>query len=288
MITVFTPTYNRAYTLKKLYDSLCRQTDKDFEWLVVDDGSSDNTEELIAVFQKQERILIRYFKVENGGKHRAINFAVKCAYGSAFFIVDSDDFLPETSISTVKHYFSQIEYDDRFAGVSGFRMFKNGEKIGGGIYDSVDADMISIREKYHVKGDMAEVFKTSVLSEYPFPTFVGEKFISEEVVWAQIAQKYLMRYFYEGIYVCEYLEDGLTKSIRRQFRNSPLGTMFTYASYLRQNRSFKTKFLNAINYWRYTWQYPNKRLKDFCPPAWAYLLCPLGVLFYYIDINKEK
>lgn len=288
LITVFTPTYNRAYTLSNLYKSLCAQTQKDFEWLVVDDGSFDNTSDLIAGFQKEKIINIKYYKVENGGKHRAINYGVRMASGEAFFIVDSDDILPKDAITTIETYFRNIQDKNDIAGVSGFRMTPNGRKIGGGNYPQIYTDSISIREKYHVKGDMAEVFKTAVLREYPFPSFEGEKFITEEAVWSQIAQKYKLRYFYKGIYCCEYLADGLTKNIRKQHRNSPLGTMYAYRLFMKQRRCLRTKVISAINYWRYTWNYKKTRPSDLRPPFWAYAFYPLGIVFYYIDIRKEK
>lgn len=288
MLTIFTPTYNRAYILGQLYKSLCDQTCKDFEWLIVDDGSDDETMEVVKNFMQEFSFPIRYYKTPNGGKHRAINYGVQKANGQAFFIVDSDDALPKDSVETILAYFKQIEHDDDFAGISGLREYFGDKGIIGGVKDFgvIDTDMISIREKYHVKGDMAEVFKTSVLKEYPFPFFEGEKFMTEGVVWSRIAKKYKMRYFYKGIYQCEYLEDGLTKSIRRQYRNSPLGAMLAYSSFMRQKRSLKTQVINAINYWRYTWNYKKNRPKNLCPPFWAYLFFPFGVFFYLRD-NKN-
>ena len=289
LITVFTPAYNRAYTLPRLYKSLCAQTYKDFEWVVVDDGSTDETESLMKGFCEEGLLDIRYHKVANGGKHRAINLGVTLARGEAFFIVDSDDWLTGDSLATVAEYFGQIASDESFAGVSGYRSYPSGYRIGGGTeYPVVDTDAVSIREKYHVKGDLAEVFKTSVMREYPFPCFEGEKFLSEGSVWTQIAQKYKLRYFYKAIYCCEYLEDGLTKNIRKQHRNSPLGSMFTYNQAMRQKRCLRTKVVSAINYWRYTWNYPKQRPADLRPPLWSLCFLPAGMLFYWLDIRKER
>ena len=288
LITVFTPTYNRAYILPHLYESLCHQSQKNFEWLIVDDGSEDGTSALVAEFQKNDIIDIKYYKVENGGKHRAINYGVNKARGEAFFIVDSDDALPEDSIATVSYYFAQILHLQDYAGVSGYRMMPNGSKIGTGVFSQIDTDSISIREKYHVKGDLAEVYKTSVLKQNPFPYFGGEKFLTEEAVWSQIAQRYKLRYFYKGIYCCEYLEDGLTRNIRRQHRNSPLGTMYAYRLFMKQKRCLKTKIVSAINYWRYTWNYKKTRPGELRPLLWSYCFYLLGIMFYFLDIRKEK
>lgn len=130
---------------------------------------------------------------------------------------------------------------------------------------------------------MAEVFKTEILKEYPFPEFDGEMFISEGIVWSRIAQKYNLRYFYEGIYICDYLEDGLTKSIRKHFCNSPKGTMLVYNEIMKQKRRLKTKIISAINYWRYTIRYRGGRKDEFAPVWWSYIFYPIGLFYYYRD-----
>lgn len=289
MITVFTPTYNRGYIIQQLYNSLILQSYKDFEWLVIDDGSTDDTEELFKSFIAERKIKIYYSKVKNGGKHRAINKGLELAQGNFFFIVDSDDYLPSNALERVSFFTKQIESEDAFAGVSGLRIYPDGRKVGGEAkYTTLDTDSISIREKFHVKGDMAEVFKTEILKQYPFPEFDGEMFISEGTVWSRIAQKYNLRYFYEGIYICDYLEDGLTKSIRKHHRNSPKGTMLFYNEMIRQKRNgLKKRLIAAVNYWRYTIKYKGERAGELAPIGWSYCCYPLGLLFYYIDIRKK-
>ena len=130
MITVFTPTFNRAYCLSSLYKSLCKQVNKNFEWLIVDDGSTDNTELLIKSFMNESEINITYFKQENGGKHRAINKGVSLAKGELFFIVDSDDYLSDNALERVIFHYSNIKDNPLFAGVSGMRYSVDGLKIG--------------------------------------------------------------------------------------------------------------------------------------------------------------
>ena len=216
MITIFTPCYNRAYVLPRLYKSLQAQASCDFEWLIIDDGSTDNTALLVKQWQTEKNdFLIRYYKVPNGGKHRAINKGVKLAHGEAFFIVDSDDALAPNVLSEIGTIFSQIMQDSRFAGISGL---KGNIKTGKALYNSadmpqLDASMIEIRQKYHIKGDMAEVFKTSVLRKFPFPEFEGENFINEGVVWSQIAMHYVLRYIPQVWYLCFARNTGI---IRRE------------------------------------------------------------------------
>lgn len=287
MITIFTPTYNRAYTLLRLYKSIQEQSNMNFEWLIVDDGSTDNTESLVKEWQDAAQFTLRYYKQKNGGKHRAINLAMELAKGDLFFIVDSDDYLPSHAIDLLNFNFNQIKDDESFCGVSGSRCYPDGNRIGGDVnYQVLETDSVSFRQKYKVKGDMAEAWRLSVLRKYPFPEFAGEKFVTEAFVWNEIAKKYKLRYFNNGIYICEYLDDGLTKHIRRHHRNSPQGTMSFYASLMIDTRfGLKQHLFAAINYWRYTINYKGKRKSL---PLWAYLFYPFGYLIFRSDINKER
>lgn len=252
-ISVFTPAYNRAYIIGKLYESLCRQTYRNFEWLVVDDGSTDDTESRLAEFIAERKINIRYIKQSNGGKHRAINRGVKEAKGELFFIVDSDDHLSENALERVSYHWNAVKKDSAFCGVSGLRCTPKGEKIGGEeSWTMLDCSCLEFRYKYNAKGDMAEVFKTSVLREFPFPEIPGERFCTESLVWNRIAQKYKMRWFYEKIYVCEYLPDGLTAGTIRLRRNSPEGAMIAYSEFAKYSGlPLQQKLKGFINFWRF-------------------------------------
>lgn len=288
MITVFTPTYNRIATLPRLYESLISQTYTVFEWLIVDDGSTDNTESLIKSYISDGRLSIRYFQQENGGKHRAINRGVKLAKGDLFFIVDSDDYLLPDSLMLLNRYYEEIRNNNAFAGVSGSRCYPDGKRIGGEVsYKVIDSDPVEIRQKWHVEGDMAEAWKTVILKKYPFPEFPGEKFLTEAVVWNEIAKKYKLRYFHEMIYCCEYLDGGLTKNIRRHHRNSPRGTRLFYSSLLHDKRySLIRHLMDAASYWRYTWKFKDDT--RYRLPLWSYLMFPVGVVYYYIDLYNER
>ncbi len=208
MITVFTPTYNRAHTLPKLYRSLLEQTNKDFEWLVFDDGSTDATKELIAGFIAQNKITIRYERVPNGGKHRAINKATELAKGEYFFIVDSDDWLTPDALGKITKWFDEISHvPGKFAGVSGQKGTDISHPIGTSFVGE-QADVLYFdRSRSNIKGDKAEAFYTDILRRYKFPEFEGENFITEAVVWCKIAQDgYALRYFNDIIYLCKYRE----------------------------------------------------------------------------------
>lgn len=261
-ITIFTPVYNRAYIISQLYHSLCRQTSKDFEWLVVDDGSTDDIDNLMAQFQAERKIQIHYIKQQNGGKHRAINRGVKEAHGELFFIVDSDDYLTDDAVEWIHHTTELIANDDRFAGLSGIRITPGGSKIGGGgDFGNIDANAIDIRLHHGVVGDLAEVFKTDILRQYPFPEFDGEKFCPEALVWFRIARHYMLRYCHKGIYVCEYLGDGLTAKIVQLRRKSPQASMLFYSEHYHDSIPVVWKIKAAINFWRFQLAPYSKRYK---------------------------
>lgn len=286
MITVFTPTYNRAYILPKLYESLCKQTSMDFEWLIVDDGSSDTTTELVANYKLQNTPFpILYFRQENAGKHIAINRGVQEAKGELFFIVDSDDQLTEDAIEWINVTYSQIKGLDIFAGLSGIRVYPDGRRIGGGPdWGTIDATNLERVTKYRIAGDMAEIYITDILRQYPFPSFAGERFCPEAMVWNRIAQKYKLRYCHHPIYICEYLEDGLTAKIIKIRHRSPKASMLYYAELQHMNIPISEKMKANVNFWRFA---PMKLWSDSCQLGMLNLLsligCPMGCMYSLVD-----
>ena len=247
-ITIFTPTYNRAYIIRNLYESLKVQTFTDFEWIVIDDGSTDNTSDIFTGILSEENFFpIIYKKVENGGKHRAINKGLELASGRLFFIVDSDDSLPADSLETIVKYEKSIpEFEKKiFSGVAGLKGY-NSSNLVGNTFDGNYIDITYLETSDHgIHGDKAEVYYTDVLKKYPFPEFQGEKFIMESVVWNEIGAAGLkLRYFNEIVYFCEYLEDGLTKQGLKKFKNTPKG----YGLYLYQ--SIKYGNLKKLKKWQ--------------------------------------
>ena len=254
MITVFTPAYNRAHLLPRLYESLQRQTFHDFEWVIVDDGSVDETASLFSSNENENgNVKIRYFYQENGGKHRAINRGVKEARGELFFIADSDDWLPDDALETVAKIYDDIRDDASFAGVCGLDGTPDGEIIGSGLpKEVIDDTTLAIRFQLGVTGDMKEVFRTSVMKEFPFPEISGERFCPEMLVWNRIATKYKLRFLNHIIYLAEYQSDGITSSIVKVRIQSPVASMMTYSELTRQPIvPFHQKVKAAINYWRF-------------------------------------
>lgn len=292
MITIFTPTYNRGYIIKNLYESLCNQSFKDFEWLIVDDGSTDNTKEIILSFIKENKLSIRYFKQQNGGKHRAINKGANEAKGELFFIVDSDDKLPPNSLYDVWTNYQIIQNNNHFAGVCGFDSDEKGNIIGGGMpYEYLDCTFRELRDKYHIYGDMADVYKTSIFKEFPFPEIPDENFCAESILWNRMSKKYIVRYINKIIYNAQYLPDGLSHNNIKARMFSPISTCTLYCEQLSLKIPLKLKIKTAINYWRFWVCIPPKKnsyKKNIKISNMWKIFYPFGLLMHIQDEKKRR
>lgn len=301
MITVFTPSYNREDLLPRLYDSLCVQTFSDFEWVIVDDGSTDNTQELVNKIISNHKKFnpnfpIRYYYKANGGKHTAINLGVNKACGDLFFIADSDDYLPSNALELVIEQWNEVKNDDSFGGVCGLDLLKGKKEIVGGIppYEILDCTFLEYWWKFKMKnGDMKEVYRTSVLREFPFPEISGEKFCPEELVWARIAQKYKLRYFSEVIYIADYQEHGISANMTRMRMQSPLLSMMMYVENVSYDiLPFSRKVRYAINYWRFRACFHGSSLNALIKlPVlrWYWVwTAPLGFVLHVRDSHMKK
>lgn len=212
-ITVFTPTFNRAKLLPRLYQSLLSQNIKDFEWLIIDDGSTDGTRAVVQEYIDQGKIKIRYYYKENGGKHTAINFGVQKAEGKLFFVVDNDDWLNDNALHTLNHAWVNIEKIPEIGGVIGLSAYTNGSVIGDRFpHDRWEVSFADVYLKYHLKGDKAVAFKTDILRMYPFPEQEDIRFVFEAVVWHEMAKTHKIIALNCILQMKEYLPEGLTDS----------------------------------------------------------------------------
>lgn len=254
MLTVFTPTYNRANTLTRLYKSLQKQTCKDFEWMVINDGSTDETNMLFSEWEHEiNDFPIYYTRTANGGKLRALNKGIKEAHGDFFLILDSDDLLKPTAVEAILTGFKTLPNDDSFIGISLVRGDLNAipisrtpnidQKIG-----YVDCNNLE-RKKYNLHADMAEVFYTEKLRQYKFPVWPDEKFTPEEVVWNQMAlDGYKLRWFNKVEYLCEYQPDGLTNSTWNLLRDNPMGYAMMFNHHLLYSKGLKERVNNILQF----------------------------------------
>jgi len=235
LITVFTATYNRAYILPHLHKSLSEQSDKSFEWIIVNDGSIDNTEELITGWKNENKMNIRYIKTTNGGKQRAINRGVKEAKGELFFIVDSDDYLSSDAIAVIQtDWKKDTETKVEISGLCYKKIiYTTGKSIGDDFPEPVViTSLLNIIYHYKILGDMAQIFKTELLRQYPFPEIDGENFVPEAYIWNRITNDKPMKFINKGIYFCEYLEDGLSNNFSKNLKRNPKGFSLYYRNVL--------------------------------------------------------
>ena len=259
--------------------------------MIIDDGSTDDTEKLFANFQNVQKLNnfpICYYRKENGGKHTAINYGVREAKGELILILDSDDTLPADALATIAQYYKQCKGYKNCAGVCGLMAHHDGQLIGTGfpkepMYES--ALQFRYAEKCNVTGDLLEVYKTSVMKEFPFPEIENEKFCPESLVWNRIANKYKLFCFNKIVYYRDYLDGGLTSKIVRIRMNSPIASTMTYAEMLDYNISLKWKIRSAINYWRFKYCISNKSLKA---PAvkWYWKAFQIIGLIMHLKDNK--
>lgn len=233
-VAILTPTYNRCDTLNRLYSSLKRQTCNDFIWYIIDDGSSDDTQEKFDDI-RCDSFTIVYKKKKNGGKHTAINYGLNFITEELVFIVDSDDWLEEQAIETICSDWKKYRGNSKIGGLSYYKLRQDGAVVGDS-YNSKQEFVDSysnVRVNKRVSGDKAEVWRTTVLRAYPFPEYPNEKFLSEAVVWNAISKNnYMLAFVPNGIYYCEYLDGGLSSSGRKLRLKCPYGTIDHCLSHL--------------------------------------------------------
>lgn len=239
MITILTPTYNRAHTLKSLYNSL-RKQNINFEWVIIDDGSDDRTKELVNEFQAQNNNFnIKYFFQKNQGKHVAINLGVQRAEGDWIFIVDSDDYLVDNALEVVNGDIE--EYGDTYQLC--YRKKLSDNQIVGALLNENTYCTSATNAGKIFKGDLAYVFKRDVLKIFPFPNISIENFVPELYIWNKISDLHKILFFAKkAIYICEYLDDGYTKKFKMNLKRNPIGFLIFYRDQLRRESGIIRKF----------------------------------------------
>lgn len=250
-ITVFTPTFNRAYCLNKCYESLIRQTNENFKWLIIDDGSTDNTRQLVEEWIEEEKIEIRYIYKENGGLHTAYNIAIENIDTELCVCIDSDDFMPNNAIEIILEYWDKYG-DDKYAGIVGLDYYTNGEVIGDKLPNQFSVNLIDLlTNKYKIRnGDRKNVVRTELYKKVaPMKSFDNEKNFNPHYMHLLISKDYDFLVLNENLCFVEYQENGMSNNMFKQYANSPKSFAETRKLYLSfPNTSFKFKFRNSIHY----------------------------------------
>lgn len=288
MVTVVTPTYNRADKLPSLYQSLLKQTSKDFEWLVIDDGSTDNTKEIIDGYIAEDMVSITYLYKDNGGKHSALNVAFREVQSELLFIVDSDDVLTPDAVETILNDWNEVRSND-LCGISYLRGY-NETKVIGDMHprnNGID-NFINLRFNQGIDGDKAEVWRTDCLRDFQFPEYPGERFISESVAWIYLAKRWDILMVNKIIYITEYLEGGLSDNGRKLRFQCP--HLMAYGSLMTMSKEFsmKIRIKETLLYIVYS-KFGRKSFGEIvnCPFKGLVTLCYLPGLALY-QVWKKK
>lgn len=255
MITVLTPTYNRSHTIERVFESLLQQTDKRFEWLVIDDGSMDDTHALIQKLSAQADFKVRYFHQPNAGKHVAINKGTTLAETDWIFILDSDDALTPDAIATVQQELAD-HAENMLLGLCFRKAFFNGLVIGEKKELPAELFLHPTEAGKLLKGDLAYIFRRSALLAHPFPVIFGEKFVPELYIWNKIGDDGKILFLTQKyIYLCEYLADGYSNNFTNNLKRNPRGFFIYYRSQFSREKLSVSKIkcaIRSVQCWYYT------------------------------------
>ena len=269
-ITVFTPTYNRAEKLKRAYESLKNQTDKDFVWLIVDDGSTDDTEDVVRGFIGEGLVDIKYIHQENGGKMRAHNRGVVECVTKLFICLDSDDQLTEDAVEEIVKAWAPVAGDESYAGIIAYKgqCTDDGsiEPIYGNIFP-VDEDC-SFRELYRkgFRGETTLVFRTELLRRDLFPEIEGEKYVPEDVVYDRIDEGHIFKLMPKILTICELMEEGYTDRVEELRKEAPTGWFIYYHQRALSEPVSVLKLKYAAHYLRFRERVDEKYRKQYRLP----------------------
>lgn len=248
-LTVFTPTYNRAHLLPRVYESLKNQTSGDFVWMIVDDGSTDDTRLLVEQWQQENILEITYLYKQNGGMHTGHNTAYANIRTPFNVCIDSDDYMPPHAVEIIVKEVTSITDDPSFCGIIALDALENGDLIGTPIPEYLDR--VKLNELYllhGVTGDKKMVYRTDLMQSVPpYPEFPGEKFVPLDYKCLLLDQKYDLKPVNEVLVIVEYQEDGSTKNMLKQYRRHPRGFAFSRISRIDYGITLKEKIKNAVH-----------------------------------------
>lgn len=251
LITVFTPSYNREHTLPKLYESLVNQSNKDFAWLIVDDGSSDGTKSLIERWKVEGLVDIHYIYKENGGMHTAHNVAYDVIDTELNVCIDSDDYMPTNAIERIAANWDKYRNDETIAGIIGLDQDTQGELIGSNFpFEHQPTTLGKLYHRHGMKGDKKLVFRNSITKRYPrYPEFPNERLVPLDTLYMLIAADHLyLAPINEVFCTVDYQVDGSSASILKQYFQSPRGFRFARETAMRVGETFAYRMRNAFHY----------------------------------------
>ena len=292
--TVFTAAHNSARILYRVYDSLKAQTFRDFEWLIVDDGSTDQTEALVGQWQREVDFPIRYVWQEHGGKHTAVNHGVREAQGELFLNLDHDDACSPIALERFKFHWDRIPADQKeaFVGVTALTQDPQGNIWGSSFpFDPTDSDSLEIRFRYKVTGEKWGFLRTEIMREFPYPELPGETYVPESLVWKCIALKYKTRYVNEVLRT--FFPTPHSLGDRNRAVSNPAGSRLYYGEFVSLDYYIPVKFLlrGYVNYVRFSCHEKIglvDQIRAIPSPLHWVVTFPVGFLIYLLDCYRWK
>ena len=288
-LTVFTPAYNRAHTIVRTYESLVKQTSDDFEWLIIDDGSTDNTKELVEGWISEGKISIIYIHQENQGMHGAHNTAYRNIKTELNTCIDSDDFMPEDAVEKIVSFW-HTHKNEKYAGLIGLDVMTDGVLIGSKFPDGMAETTLQGFYAGGGTGDKKLVYRTDVINSYPdYPLFDGERYVGLAYKYMLIDQDYKLLTLNEPLVVVDYQLDGSSYNMYRQYWRNPKGFSFYRKAEMQCAPTKKRQFMACIHYVASSIIAKNSKYLLESPKKLLTLLAtPLGILWYLRIRYKVK
>ncbi len=290
VLTIFTPAFNRAYTLNKCYESLKNQTVKDFKWLIVDDGSTDNTKDLVNEWICEGILDITYKYQENQGMHGAHNTAYELIDTELNVCIDSDDYMPNDAVEKIINFWENNEIDKDIAGFIGLDSYGDGSIIGDSFPETLrKTTLFEINNKYKIQGDKKIVYRSEVSKKYPYPLYKDEKYVGLAYKYYKIDEDYKLLTMNEVLCIVEYMEDGSSLNMFSQYLKNPKGFAFYRIENMKNSRAtLSFKFKENIHYVSSSLISKNKRfIKESPCKGLTILSLPFGYLLYKLIIYKN-
>lgn len=289
MLTIFTPTYNRAHTLPRTYKSLCAQSCKDFEWLIIDDGSIDNTAEIVNQWINEADFKIRYIYQENQGMHGAHNTAYKNITTELNTCIDSDDYMPTDAVETIISFWNKNK-NDKYAGFIGLDQRVDGSIIGTSFPDDIQETTLMGFYANGGTGDKKLIYRTDVIKKYPeYPLFEGERYVGLAYKYMLIDQDYKMLTLNKPLVIVEYQANGSSNTMWKQYWNNPRGFAFFRKTEMVVSPSWKRRFISSVHYVSSSLIAKNRKFINESPNKILTILAIIpGIILYNIIKDKVK
>lgn len=289
-LTIFTPAYNRAHTIKRTYDSLCRQTCKDFEWLIIDDGSTDNTRQIVGGWIAENKIPIRYIYQENQGMHGAHNTAYKNIQTELNTCIDSDDWMPDDAVEKIVGFWKQFG-SNQVAGIVGLDATEDGKVIGDKFPMGLkETTLRGYYEDLNGTGDKKLVYRTSIICSVPeYPLFEGERYVGLVYKYHMVDELMPLLVSNDVYVIVDYQDDGSSRGMWRQYWNNPQGFAFLRKFDMQHTLSWKRKYMDNIHYISHSIRCRNGKFLQASPMKWLTCLAIIpGIILYFVNLYKVK